>query len=276
MARQMQLWLPLNVRKPGTKHKPRRGKRNAIPGYEYLETAGRRLDDLASRMVEDINRFRKRGLLRDARRAQSLDRALRMYLRVSANDASVIPTAPQTDHRANVIPNSAYVPEDGGSAPVGPSHVKATEFKRRKKAGPEGMDAGTATIAQYVEAAHCCIELEGRCTHITDAIEEVFNPWLWAHPDGDPDVAGMRDHYVPARARTNRDVTEVGVMGEVAEMILEGTLCEECGVEIPDNLERFGTSVPGFTVKCPACRAEEEQEREDAINRRGTYARTKG
>lgn len=37
-------------------------------------------------------------------------------------------------------------------------------------------------------------------------------------------------------------------MGEIADMMLDGTLCEQCGVYIDDEL-----GSPGYPRLCPAC-----------------------
>jgi len=40
-------------------------------------------------------------------------------------------------------------------------------------------------------------------------------------------------------------------MGEVAEMMLDGTMCEGCGVVFDDIIE--GAEPPGFPRRCEAC-----------------------
>ena len=40
-------------------------------------------------------------------------------------------------------------------------------------------------------------------------------------------------------------------MGEVAEMIIDGTLCETCGSVFDDIIE--GNDAPGYPRKCEEC-----------------------
>lgn len=51
-------------------------------------------------------------------------------------------------------------------------------------------------------------------------------------------------------------------MGEVADDILAGLMCEICGVWMPDVLEK-GSKLfekpPGHPRQCPDCKEEEEQ-----------------
>jgi predicted Zn-ribbon and HTH transcriptional regulator len=44
-------------------------------------------------------------------------------------------------------------------------------------------------------------------------------------------------------------------MGEIADMLLDGTLCEGCGEVFDDIMD--GEDSPGFPRRCPECEMEE-------------------
>ena len=43
-------------------------------------------------------------------------------------------------------------------------------------------------------------------------------------------------------------------MGDYADDIIEGVVCESCGGYVNDNVDRFAEAVPGFSVQCRECR----------------------
>ena len=51
-------------------------------------------------------------------------------------------------------------------------------------------------------------------------------------------------------------------MGEIADMMINGRMCEQCRVFMDDGQE------PGYPRLCPACEKdnEEEEEEEDALS----------
>lgn len=51
-------------------------------------------------------------------------------------------------------------------------------------------------------------------------------------------------------------------MGEVADDILDGTVCQHCGVFFDDILA--GEEPPGYPRSCPECEAAELDDREEA------------
>ncbi len=49
-------------------------------------------------------------------------------------------------------------------------------------------------------------------------------------------------------------------MGEIADMMLDGTLCQMCGVDLSEeNEDIFGDEAPGYPITCAACGGEEEE-----------------
>jgi hypothetical protein len=50
-------------------------------------------------------------------------------------------------------------------------------------------------------------------------------------------------------------------MGEIADMMLEGTLCERCGAFVEDNYDDMDEEgviqPPGFPRRCDACKSRE-------------------
>lgn len=47
-------------------------------------------------------------------------------------------------------------------------------------------------------------------------------------------------------------------MGEIVEMVLEGTFCELCGCVVEDIV--MGAEAPGYPRKCEDCLREEQKE----------------
>ncbi len=47
-------------------------------------------------------------------------------------------------------------------------------------------------------------------------------------------------------------------MGDVADMMIEGILCESCGVLMDDITE--GSDAPGYPRRCPSCREDAADE----------------
>lgn len=50
-------------------------------------------------------------------------------------------------------------------------------------------------------------------------------------------------------------------MGDIADMILDGILCENCGSYIDDDISNDG---PGFPRLCEYCQAEQDNEQDDS------------
>ncbi len=46
-------------------------------------------------------------------------------------------------------------------------------------------------------------------------------------------------------------------MGEIADMMINGRMCEQCGVYMDDGEE------PGYPRLCPGCEEEKEKEKSD-------------
>lgn len=59
-------------------------------------------------------------------------------------------------------------------------------------------------------------------------------------------------------------------MGEIADMMLDGTLCEQCGEYIDDEL-----GSPGYPRLCPACQSSQRREDKKAQARRKAKKRPK-
>jgi hypothetical protein len=51
-------------------------------------------------------------------------------------------------------------------------------------------------------------------------------------------------------------------MGEIADMHLDGTLCERCGALMEDLIPEEGNELldaPGYPRLCPACQEDEDE-----------------
>ncbi len=48
-------------------------------------------------------------------------------------------------------------------------------------------------------------------------------------------------------------------MGDIADMMIDGTLCQRCGVLMPDMMEP-GAQPPEYPRDCPDCAADSEEE----------------
>ncbi len=65
-------------------------------------------------------------------------------------------------------------------------------------------------------------------------------------------------------------------MGDIADMMLDGTLDEETGEYIGDhNLEKYGTESPGFPVSLEREAREEREQKADNIAKNAAQKKTK-
>jgi hypothetical protein len=64
--------------------------------------------------------------------------------------------------------------------------------------------------------------------------------------------AGASGSVRPVTKEASKRERRVKEMGEITEMVLDGILCESCGVYIDDG------EIPGHPRRCKGCEVEEE------------------